>query len=420
MKKGGTDLDIWQKKALGLVLDAYERTGTYRGDTELNQNIRVPVKRIFPDYEKDDVNLSRLKEFEESMQDLERISPVRICYKDKKLKTEFKGLIISAGEVEPVVYNLAGRKPKREIHSEQIPFYERFRGQNPLSDAFIDEQEQLLQEDKNAWFDSSAAEDVLSTVDVIVHNKENILYRELSIMLFGDTKYIEKHGTLVKALRVLKKYGQYDFKENDFDSKKEYESAILAEYAVYENPTYVNFNGNGEIDFQNGTRLLLKKGIPVAVRSDKLEDILNIRVNADTVLTIENLTSYNRLQTGAFQIYLAGYHNRARQNFLMKIRKQNPEIRRWLHFGDLDPDGFYILENLREKTGIDFQSFEMDLSYLVKYRKYGKKLNENDRIKAENLIHSGRHTEILTFMLENDVKLEQEIISWKESPGNVV
>lgn len=56
----------------------------------------------------------------------------------------------------------------------------------------------------------------------------------------------------------------------------------------------------------------------------------------------------------------------------------------------------------------------MDVTYLEKYRTYTKKLNENDRTKAENLIRAGKYPEVLTYMLEHDAKLEQEIISWKE------
>jgi hypothetical protein len=412
--KAGWKPDGWQKKLLMQILDSYERTGTYRGDSRRNQNIRVPVEEIFPDYDRDDVSLEELRAFETSMQKLEQISPVQIRYRDKKIRSEFREFLIPAGSVEPALYELAGRKPKREIHASQVEIYEKYRGRSVILDAFIRDQEELLLADKNAWFEPDVAENVMQTVDLIVKNTGDLLYRELSILLFGDTKYLEKRGVLSKALRVLKQYGTFDFTEADFDSKKEYEEAILAEYAVYENPTYVNFNGDGEITFTNGTRLELKSGIPIALRSDCLSDIASIRVQTDTVLTIENLTSYNRLQTGAFQLYLAGYHNRARQEFLIRIHDQNPEIRHWRHFGDLDPDGFCILENLRNKTGIDFAGFQMDLSYLKKYRAFTKSLNENDRTKAENLIQAGKYTEILHYMLENNCKLEQEIISWKE------
>ena len=83
-------LDSWQKKLVARILDAYERTGTYRGDTERKQSVRIPVNRIFADYESDHVNLEELEAFEQSMRDLERFSPIRIVYRDKKIKNEFR------------------------------------------------------------------------------------------------------------------------------------------------------------------------------------------------------------------------------------------------------------------------------------------------------------------------------------------
>lgn len=412
--KTGWKPDNWQKQLLTRILDAYERTGTYRGESQRNQNIRIPVEEIFPAYDRDDVNLEELGAFEQSMKLLEGRSPVQILYRDRKTRNEFREFLVPARSVEPALYKLAGRKPRREIHAGQVGVYERYRGKNPILDAFIDDQEALLLADKNAWFEPEPADEVMRTVDFITRNTGNILCRELSIALFGDTKYLEKHGILSKALRVLKKYGTCDFGEVDFDSKKEYEDAVLAEYAVYENPTYVNFNGNGILVFYNGTRLELKSGVPIAVRSDRLSDIETIRVDSDTVLTIENLTSYNRVQTEAFQMYLAGYHNHARQEFLVRMHDQNPGIRHWLHFGDLDPDGFCILENLRNKTGIDFRSYRMEPESLKRYHAFTKSLNENDRTKAGNLIRAGKYPEILRYMLEHNEKLEQEIISWKE------
>ena len=412
-------LNSWQKKLLDTILDDYERTGTYRGEAKIRQKIHIPAVEIYPDYERDDADLTELYEFEASMRSLELFSPVKIVYKDRKLKKEFEGFVVSAGDVEPVVYELTGRKPRREIHADQIGVYERYLGRSSLLDDFIKEQIALLRTDKNAWFAPDTAEAVMKTVDFIVHNTDDILYREMAIALFRNTKYFEDHTTLAQALRVLTKFGTYDFEKTDFDSKKEYEAAVLAEYAVYENPSYVNFNGNGKLIFGNGTRIDLTAGTPIAVRSDRLSDITVIEVNSDTVLTIENLTSYNRMQTNAFQLYLAGYHNHARQEFLVRMREQNPGIRSWLHFGDLDPDGFCILENLRRKTGIDFKAWQMDQLFLRKYRAYTKSLNQNDRTKAENLIREGMYTETLSYMLQQNVKLEQEIISWKEEADRI-
>lgn len=80
-----------------------------------------------------------------------------------------------------------------------------------------------------------------------------------------------------------------------------------------------------------------------------------------------------------FLVFLSGYHNSAKQNLMRKIYEENIGLR-WMHFGDIDPDGFYILEHLRRGTGIDFEPVYMSKNELEKYKEFGKLLTENDRM----------------------------------------
>ena len=65
-------------------------------------------------------------------------------------------------------------------------------------------------------------------------------------------------------------------------------------------------------------------------------------------------------------VYLSGYNNTAKQRFLKKIAEYNSGVS-WFHFGDIDPDGYFILKNLVEKTGITFVPLYMDLKELKNY-----------------------------------------------------
>lgn len=409
------NMDKHQRKLLDLIIDQYEGTATYRGDSQKHQNIRVPVTKVFRDYDRDDADLTDLRAFEASMRRFAADTPVRILYRDPKTRQEFSGFSVPAEDVEPGLYSLAGRVPRRELHLGQIPSYEAFRGKDGVLDRFVDAQEALLRSDKNAWFSEEDARDVMRALVFILKNENDILFREVSIAVFGDTKYMERRGLFGKTARVLGIFGGQDFAEADFESKKEYAAALLAEHMVYENPTYVNFNGNGRISFENGTGIALRRGTPVAIRSDQIGRIREMKIDDRQVMTIENLTSYNRLQSDSFQIYLAGYHNRAKQEFLRKIYAENPGVGKWLHFGDIDPDGFCILENLRKKTGIDFKPYGMGTEMLEAYAAYTKPLTAGDRVKAENLMKDGKYTDVMKYMLAHDTKLEQEIISWRES-----
>lgn len=178
-----------------------------------------------------------------------------------------------------------------------------------------------------------------------------------------------------------------------------------------------------------GEKLHLSCEHPLALSSETLRKLKRIKIYGEKIITVENLTSFNRLpaRNDSFYIYLSGYHNTVKQKLLQKIYKDQEDERyknsqkinndqeaekRWLHFGDIDPDGFYILESLRRGTGIDISPLWMGIDELKTYADYGKPLEENDRTKAKNLLSYGKYTDVISYMLENNLKLEQEIISW--------
>ena len=110
-------------------------------------------------------------------------------------------------------------------------------------------------------------------------------------------------------------------------------------------------------------------------------------------------------------IYLGGYHNSVRRELLELIHRQLPDAR-YLHFGDIDAGGFEIYEDLCAKTGIPFQQYYMSLQILKEYERYGKRLTVNDRKRVKDMRRkrSGVYDDVLDYMLERNVKLEQECI----------
>ena len=71
--------------------------------------------------------------------------------------------------------------------------------------------------------------------------------------------------------------------------------------------------------------------------------------------------------------------------------------------------GFFY-ENLRKRSGLEFRPYRMGKDILEKYRSYAKPLEEQDKVKAKGMIEAGFCKEVLGYMLEEDIKLEQEII----------
>ena len=82
----------------------------------------------------------------------------------------------------------------------------------------------------------------------------------------------------------------------------------------------------------------------------------------------------------------------------------------YCHFGDIDAGGFEIYRDLCNKTGIPFRMYRMDLKTLKAYENYGRPLTENDRKRLQGMCGWEEVREVALYMLEHDVKLEQECV----------
>jgi len=55
--------------------------------------------------------------------------------------------------------------------------------------------------------------------------------------------------------------------------------------------------------------------------------------------------------------------------------------------------------------------YYMDIDTLVQYKKFSKKLTQNDRVNLERLLIHDEYKSVINFMLENNCKLEQEAVN---------
>lgn len=182
---------------------------------------------------------------------------------------------------------------------------------------------------------------------------------------------------------------------------------------------YVYIKGEGELSFHKGSKAVvelacLEQGIGISG-----DDVENIKVSGKgrvrKVITIENLTTFFRWwEKNSLIIYLGGYHNSVRRELLNRVYQELPDAE-YLHFGDIDIGGFEIYRDLCEKTGIPFQTYHMGIWELKQYEDYTKRLTENDKKRLQALKKNGwfgqrKIMQVLEYMEEKDMKLEQEVI----------
>lgn len=249
--------------------------------------------------------------------------------------------------------------------------------------------------------DVASTRQMLKTIQAVEMNESPLYIREFSMIHFQDSKAFEKMEGRVS--HVFKRF-KPGCEAMDYGE-------ILAEYGIYHTPNYVYLKGNAVVSIGKAKIDLssLKQGLGISG-----EDIGRIRfcntAGIRKVITIENLTTYFRWQEDdSLLIYLGGYHNRVRCVLLQEIYACCSKAR-YCHFGDIDAGGFEIYRNLCEKTGIPFETYKMDLETLRLYEKYGKPLTANDRKRLQSMRDREGLRELIQYMLDYDVKLEQECI----------
>ena len=411
-----------QKEILARLLQKYENSKTYANENAIKQSFSVRPEDFMKDYQSDFTDIAKIAEFEQHIALLEEEKFVETKRKNGRIQ---KISAILDEENWKKIRSILGVKEKKEAIEEEKLFYRQFLQENEIIKNFCTVQIERLENGKNSQYERSEAERIIALLQFILSNKEEILERELSIAVLSDSKLWEKKYKS-KVCRILWTSPAKSHAELDSASRKEFPNQVrndetqetdenlLEEFNIYKNPTYIYFKGNGKITFADKTEILLSKNRPLAFPSSSLKEIEHIRIFDGGIMTVENLTSFNRIAApDIFYIYLSGYHNSAKQKFLCKIHSENPE-KQYFHFGDIDPDGFDILENLREKTKINFVPYKMDVQTLKKYRDFAKPLEKNDIAKAQTLISKNHFADEMNYMLSCNCKLEQEIVSWKE------
>lgn len=402
-----------QKQILQRLLTKYESSKTYKGENLVQRSFSIKPTDIFKEYDKDSTDINAIEDFEKECNLLESEKLIQLDWKYERI---IRINAIATTENWKKIRTILGVKDKKQRKQDEIDFYTSFYediNSEQIVKDFCKHQIERLENDKKAEYLQEDSKKIISLLDFILKNKNEILERELSISVLANSKTWEGKYKR-KVLKILRQSGYFDSLIEKFSDEKEINKVILEECNVYSNPSYVYFKGNGKITFENGEFFTVYPDIPFALYSQSISKIMSFEIEDAKIMTVENLTTFNRIkESETFFIFLSGYHNSVKQKFLEKIYQQNSN-KTYFHFGDIDPDGFFILENLKKKTHIDFNQYKMGIEELEKYSTFSRTLEDNDIIKAKSLIEKGKFVEIMNYMLEKNIKLEQEIISCKE------
>ena len=188
-------------------------------------------------------------------------------------------------------------------------------------------------------------------------NREKLYVKEASMLVYGDSKWFEEHNydEICSIARQALGMPQEEDERND---------AVLVRFGIYPTEQEIFIKGDWILEWKDHVvRTAGMKG-GIAVLSGDIQDLVKIRVGSPRLMTVENKTSYQRMQPeGTALVYLGGFAVRYQVRFLEKVLQDNPELE-CLHFGDIDVGGFLIHRHLCCAVGARFNLYRMGLGDL--------------------------------------------------------
>ena len=417
------DRKEWKEQLLSKLLDQYEKSVTYAGENKVKQVFSVKPSDIFKGYNKDFLPPEQLfqeKEFERLIRQMESEGLIHVVPPNTGILRQICAVPERLGDY----YIYLDRTEKNVLKKRLEEVYHRF-CQCDLLEAYGKEKLQTLKNSRAKKLDEkkvdkeiTEAEAIWNLVQFLKENQEKqrtTLEREMSEAVLHDSKQWEKIYRK-KVCGILEHTGRYDEPLAELEEERERQTALLEEFYIYSNPAYIYLKGEARICLEDGRELRIYHDLPMSIPFETFQKAKSIQIRDAVLMTVENLTSFHRLEREhIFYLFLSGYHTRTKQALLQRIARENPGLS-WYHFGDLDPDGLAIAGHLIRKTGLPFQLCAMGVQELQRFQTYAKPLEAPDRAKAEAMIKQGSsYAGILRYMLENNCKLEQEIISWQET-----
>lgn len=403
------DVEKIKQKTLHKLLDQYEKSKTFTGSNQVNQSFAKRVGELFPKY-LDDSEYEFFCDVNEALKALAMDGYVSL----KMQRENIVEKVILNQEMLSECYRFLKRLPKKEENSSLEECLEVYAGVDIL-DRYVEVQQQRIAKNhKVEYYDGDLKEfgDLLLLCRSLLENEEEIYVRDFSVRLFRDSKRVEKLASKAKALLFQYSGDAFVEKEN-----------VLEECGVVNTPTYICMKGNAKLYLRDQMIDLSRMQGDIALSTASLKEVTRVEICGNRVLTIENLTTfhdYSVEKDGDFVIYLGGFHNRTKRDFLKFLYQDNP-MQKYRHFGDIDAGGFYIFEHLKRRTGIPFETIHMNVSTLKRHAVDCKRLTETDRKRITHLLellstrqsqesNTEDYSETLRYMLEHDCKLEQEAL----------
>lgn len=397
-------MDKFQSEVLNNLIDKYNRSVLSKGGSERNLKIRIttgdtPLK-VYTGRE-------AFKVIEENDNKLKSLQDKNYIWVHRDRNGQLDNVELNISSVK-FICNELHRESKIEKLNRILNVLEAHEYRDFIK-AFVDSESNYIR-NKYEWhssyfYDENELIEILTVLNELLELQEEQMEREFSANILHDSKRFS--AIRKKVVAIIKKYGYEHFT----DESDDYE--ILKCFNLVKNSTYALLKGNLCFSLNNQIIDLNALNFEFSLSDQMIKQIKITSINIEKVYTVENLTSFYKLnEADSIIIFLAGFHNHTKQMLIKKIA-ENCNVKAFYHFGDIDAGGFQIFFNLTKDTGLPFIPYKMSVDELKNNTEKLKRLTDRDRSRLLKMSSDENFTyffEVIKYMLQNNVKLEQEIL----------
>ena len=390
------------------LLDSYENSGNFDGDT----GRRVYLKKSFKRPSGDSVD------YEGFLSELLELRKKGIVDFDWQIKGHVADRIWLVLENVQSAYDSVGRENKHAA-------LERVRkavtkSQSCICDGWIKAYLDSVLDDisKNKlgglWnSDMQLIDDVLKALELIYSlNGASISMRAASVKLYANSKrfenVIESH-----IISIAKKYEPILAEADDKDIS---EREVLSQLGIVKMSEIFEFCGGLKVFYKDGEVDYSPIRHGACIIGDNLSEIERIELSGiQSIMFIENKTNYteyclNSRRKNELIVFHGGLYSPAKGEFFRLISKAlNDE--QVFYWGDIDMGGFNMFCRLRDNIFPDLVPYNMDKQSFEQYKLRGFPRNTlylNKIARLKECARYGVFSDVIDLIIESGVTVEQE------------
>ena len=271
-----------QKKILNTLIDKYERSASFRGESKKTQHFYIKPEEIYPKY-LDEREYDFFVRLNQDIRDISSEGYVDISELNMRVTR-----ITLVDERLDDVYSVLDREPKKDklsiigrILEEQGEYLDSVSSDNDIAAAlrrYLDVQSRRMSEGKfPEYYEEKEKEpigdykDFWTALRYLTVNKDDVYIRDISVRLFGDSKRLEQLKGRISG--CLYKYGNFPEKET-----------ALEECGVIQTPSYVMVRGPIEISLGEQLLDIGKLTGDIAFSTETLKDMITFWSYAESLM----------------------------------------------------------------------------------------------------------------------------------------